>query len=120
LHDLENNPNIKANPGTTTTIINKNRMVQVTNDLSNDELKDIAIERLKWENRRTITWVFTYAAIVYAFLILFILIAGSKEIAERITASTDLLTWIFMGLLTPVALYFGGTVIDKFAGTKKQ
>ena len=120
MHDLENNPNIKANPGTTTTIINKNRMVQVTNDLSNDELKDIAIERLKWENRRTITWVFTYAAIVYAFLILFILIAGSKEIAERITASTDLLTLIFMGLLTPVALYFGGTVIDKFAGTKKQ
>ena len=97
----------------------KDKMLQATNDLTSDELKEVAIERLKWENRRKIAWVFGYATITFAFLILFILVAGTKEISERITSSTDLLTWIFMGLLSVVALYFGGTVIDKFAGTKK-
>ena len=97
----------------------KDKVVQATNDLTSDDLKEVALERLKWENRRKIAWVFGYATITFAFLILFILVAGTKEISERITSSTDLLTWIFMGLLSVVALYFGGTVIDKFAGTKK-
>lgn len=98
------------------------KVTQITNDLTTDDLKDVAIERLKWANRRRIAWVFSYATITYGFLILFIIIAATKEISDRVIFATDLLTWMFMGLLTIPGLYFGGTVIEKFTGstTKKS
>jgi hypothetical protein len=96
------------------------KMSQVTSNLSDDDLKEVAIERLKWENRRKIAWAFSYATIAYGFLILSIIVIGTKEMADRVTAATDLLTWVFMGLLSVVALYFGGTVIEKFTGAGKK
>jgi len=98
----------------------KAKMAEVTNNLSEDELKEVALERLKWENRRRIAWVFSYAAIAFGFLILLVLVLGTKELADRITYATDLMTWIFMGFLSPPALYFGGTVIEKFTGTTQK
>lgn len=96
------------------------KVAQVTQNLSEDDLKEVAIERLKWANRRTIAWVFSYASIIFGFLILMGIVIGTKDIADRITMSTDLLTWIFMGFLSIPALYFGGTVVDKFTGNIKK
>ncbi len=110
--------NIQTNSTTSTN--SREKMAQVTNDLSNDDLKGVAIERLKWENRRKIAWVFSYATIVFGFLLLLIIVLGTKEVSDRIVYATDLNTWIFMGFLSIPALYFGGTVIEKFSGASKK
>lgn len=98
----------------------KTLIANATNNLSEDDLKQVAIERLKWENRRNIAKLFTYAAIAFAFLCPTVIVLANKDIADRFIYATDLLTWLFMGLLTPVSLYFGGTVIEKFTGTNKK
>lgn len=111
--------NIKTIPDTST-INPKDKIAQVTSELSSDDLKDVAIDRLKWENRRKIAWVFTFATIIYGFLMLLIIVLGTKEISDRVVYATDLNTWIFMGFLSIPALYFGGTVIERFSGSFKK
>ncbi len=98
----------------------KDKVTQVTQNLSEDDLKEVAIERLKWANRRRIAWVFSYATIAYGFFILGLIVATPKEISERVISATDLLTWVFMGFLAIPSLYFGGTVLEKFTGTNKK
>jgi hypothetical protein len=98
----------------------KDIVAHVTTKLTEEDLKEVALERLKWENRRKIANNFSYAAIAFAFLSIAVLVLGTKEIAERYINGTDLLTWLYMGLLTPVTLYFGSTIIDKFTGTNKK
>lgn len=100
--------------------VSGDKVAQVTQNLTEDDLKEVAIERLKWANRRMIAWVFSYACILFGFLIFMGIVMATKEVSERITVSTDLLTWIFMGFLSIPALYFGGTVIDKFSGNTKK
>lgn len=113
--------NVQTNtPGSSNVSSPQTRMAEATSNLSNEDLKEVALERLKWENRRRIAWVFTYAAIAYGFLLLAALIIGPKDVADRITAATDLNTWVFMGFLTIPGLYFGGTVVEKFSGTFKK
>jgi hypothetical protein len=98
----------------------KDVIATVTRNLSEDDLKEVAIERLKWENRRNIAKMYTYASIAFAFLCPTVIVLGTKDISDRFTYATDLLTWIFMGLLTPVTLYFGSAVIEKFTGSIKK
>ena len=107
-------------PNTTTPTTSKVKMEEVISNLSEDDLKDVAINRLQWENRRKITWVFTYGFIAYVFCILCVLVVGSKEMVASITMATDLLTWIIMGMLSIPTLYFGGTVLEKFTGINKK
>lgn len=95
-------------------------MAKATSNLSEDDLKEVAIERLKWENRRNIAKMYTYASIAFAFLCPTIIVLGTKDISDRFISATELLTWVFFGLLTPVTLYFGSTVIEKFTGTTKK
>jgi predicted permease len=85
------------------------------------QLEEIAADRMRWANRRRMAWVFTYAAIVYGFLLLTSIVLGTKDISDRVVYATDLFTWIFMGFLSIPTLYFGGTIIEKFtgSGTKK-
>jgi polyferredoxin len=94
-------------------------MTQATNNLKEEDVKDIVLDRLKWENRRKMAWVFIYAIITFVFLNLLVIVAAPKDIFDRLVYSTDLLTWLFMGLLSIPSLYFGGTVIEKFTGVKK-
>jgi multisubunit Na+/H+ antiporter MnhF subunit len=104
----------------TPTTLPKDIVAHVTTKLTEDDLKDVALERLKWENRRKIANNFSYAAITFAFLSVAIVVIGGKEIADRYILATDLLTWLYMGLLTPVTLYFGSILIDKFTGSGKK
>lgn len=90
------------------------KIAQVTNELTSNELKDVAIERLKWENRRKMAWVFIYAIMAFTFLILTIIVVAPKDIYDRIIHATDLLTWLFIGLMGIPSLYFGATVAEKF------
>lgn len=87
-----------------------------TQTLSVDSVEEISLDRMRWANRRRMAWVFTYAAIVYGFLLLTTIILGNKDIADRVSQNTDLFTWVYMGFLSIPSLYFGGTVIEKFTG----
>ncbi len=91
-----------------------------TQTLNVDSVEEISLDRMRWANRRRMAWVFTYAAIVYGYLLLTSIIFSNKEIADRISQNTDLFTWVFMGYLSIPSLYFGGTVIEKFTGTSTK
>ena len=91
-----------------------------TQTLNTSQVEEISLDRMRWANRRRMAWVFTYAAIVYGYLLLTSIIFSNKEIADRISQNTDLFTWVFMGYLSIPSLYFGGTVIEKFTGTSTK
>ena len=91
-----------------------------TQTLSVDSVEEISLDRMRWANRRRMAWVFTYAAILFGFLLLTSVVIGNKEIADRISQNTDLFTWVYMGFLSIPSLYFGGTVIEKFTGTTSK
>ena len=88
-----------------------------TQTLSTNQVEEISLDRMRWANRRRMAWVFTYAGIIFGYLLLTSVILGNKDITDRISQNTDLFTWIFMGYLSIPSLYFGGTVIEKFTGT---
>jgi hypothetical protein len=84
-----------------------------------DDIKDISLDRMRWANRRIMSWVFIVATINFTLIILGALIFGSPILGARIIAATELITWLYMGLLTVPSLYFGGTVLERFTGTNK-
>lgn len=104
----------------TNTFSPNDKAEELKNNLSDDEVKDISLDRMRWANRRRIAWVFSYAAIVFAFLILTVIVVGHKDLSDRVIQGTDLLTWLFMGMMTIPSLYFGGTVLEKFSGGKNS
>lgn len=87
--------------------------------LSDDDTKDVSLDRLRWANRRIMAWNFIVVAIIFAFIILGTLIFGTPEVGARIIAAEELIIWLYMGLLSIPSLYFGGTVLERFTGFNK-
>lgn len=84
-----------------------------------NSLRDIAIERLKWQNRRWMAWAAELALFGQMLWIMHMVWYGEDSTA-RVVQTTDLLSWEMGFLVTIVVTYMGGSAVSTILRKKGE